>query len=34
MTTSPGFTTALVAALVSAVVSLTTAGLVLHRAGV
>ena len=34
MTSSPGFTTALVAALVSAVVSLTTAGLVLHRAGV
>ena len=34
MTTSPGFTTALVAALVSAVVSLATAGLVLHRAGV
>ena len=34
MTSSPGFTTALVAALVSAVVSLATAGLVLHRAGV
>jgi len=34
MTSSPGSTTALVAALVSAVVSLATAGLVLHRAGV
>ena len=34
MTSSPGFTTALVAAIVSALVSLTTAGLVLHRAGV
>jgi hypothetical protein len=34
MTSSPGFTTALVAAIVSALVSLATAGLVLHRAGV
>ncbi len=34
MTSTPGSTTALVAALVSAVVSLATAGLVLHRAGV
>jgi protein-disulfide isomerase len=34
MTRSPGFTTALVAAIVSALVSLATAGLLLHRAGV
>ncbi len=34
MTRSPAFTTALVAAIVSALVSLATAGLVLHRAGV
>jgi protein-disulfide isomerase len=34
MTRSPGLTTALVAAIVSALVSLATAGLVLNRAGV
>ena len=34
MTRSPAFTTALVAAIVSALVSLATAGIVLHRAGV